>query len=287
MRIKNYLFIGLLSATVLFSGCESPNSTTTEDSDRAISKDEPIEIIETDEVSIMLPPAIELLTILKEENIEYQDGVTLPIDLAESYNTQVEQYLALGAYSADITYNVLYGQSQQTLQYFNTALNLGEKLGLREVFAKGNFPERFEANINNSDSLMNMIYEFMANKDEYYDDSDLLYLSYISYAGAWLESIHIGISCNKSFDNEDLSIRLAEQMKLLKDIITLLKISATEIHQVQNLIRKFEVINENYYNLEKVKASEEGRTPTLSLTELGNVAEQLEELYHDLFKTYE
>ena len=69
---------------------------------------------------------------------------------------------------------------------------MADNLGIGAVFEEGNLAERFEANLNNEDSLAYIIAELQMVTDMYLDENDQQQITSIVFAGAWIESMYIG-----------------------------------------------------------------------------------------------
>ena len=119
----------------------------------------------------------------------------------------------------------------------NATNDLSEELGLNSMTQMRNYVERYEENIGNNDSLQQLINEFLESNDAFYEDNNIMHISYIVYAGAWLESMNVGINSITSFDEEALSYRLSEQINILSDIIRLLENKRINIQSSPGLSR--------------------------------------------------
>jgi hypothetical protein len=282
--IRNILII-LISAAYFTSSCgdgsKGTENTGTSQSDTIrVDNDEDDE----DELIIFIPPPVELLSVLSEVGVKYRQGTLFPIDKKDQFNTAFKKYLVLGAYSADMAYCVLQNQNQKSLEYMNATNDLSEELGLNSMTQMRNYVERYEENIGNNDSLQQLINEFLESNDAFYEDNNIMHISYIVYAGAWLESMNVGINSITSFDEEALSYRLSEQINILSDIIRLLENKKNKYPELPWLIENLNNIQYKYVNSTGIDQEETlVNFKILNEKELSEIAKVIRNTHEEVF----
>ncbi|HBH07320.1 MAG TPA: hypothetical protein DDX92_12040 [Flavobacteriales bacterium] len=282
--IRNILII-LISAAYFTSSCgdgsKGTENTGTSQSDTIrVDNDEDDE----DELIIFIPPPVELLSVLSEVGVKYRQGTLFPIDKKDQFNTAFKKYLVLGAYSADMAYCVLQNQNQKSLEYMNATNDLSEELGLNSMTQMRNYVERYEENIGNNDSLQQLINEFLESNDAFYEDNNIMHISYIVYAGAWLESMNVGINSITSFDEEALSYRLSEQINILSDIIRLLENKKNKYPELPWLIENLNNIQSKYVNSTGIDQEETlVNFKILNEKELSEIAKVIRNTHEEVF----
>lgn len=282
--IRKFLIIQLFIALLMSScgnGSTETNDTGNSNSDTASAA---IEEEDEDELIIFIPPPVELLSVLSEVGVKYREGTLFPIDRKDQFNTAFKKYLVLGAYSADMAYCVLQNQNQKSLEYMNATNELSEELGLNSMAQMRNYVERYERNIGNNDSLQQLINEFLESNDAFYEDNNIMHISYIVYAGAWLESMNVGINSISSFDGEALSYRLSEQINILEDIIRLLESKRDQYTELPWLIEQLNNIQITYENSIGIDQGEDAvNFKILKEKELSEIAKVIRKAHEEVF----
>ena len=116
--------------------------------------------------------------------------------------------------------------------------------------------ERFEKNIGNQDSIMEILFHVQMMTDDYIHDNDLRDLSVIYFTGAWVEGMNIGTHTILGNDDHKISILLSEQMTIARSIIKGLRAVLNQTDDLIDLTDHVEEVVDAYNNLWSVK--EEG-----------------------------
>jgi hypothetical protein len=282
---KNQLaFINaLLVATgaLMLSACGS--ETPKEGAVAAPLEDSTEIAIESNESSYLLPSPLQIASIFKKSGLKYKEGVTSSFKNPEKYTTNLSKALNLGVYSADLSYSVLNKQSQEAMNFIKLSKTLSENLGISSVFDQGNLSKRFEKNIGNEDSLAYIIAELQMFTDMYLDENDQQYISSIVFAGAWVESMHIGANVLGKEKDQSLNLKLSEQMTILKIIIGSLKSYEKKDAAISGIISDLEGLKSIYDALPSIKNAnqkDENDETVIALTneEVSALTTKIEEL---------
>lgn len=237
---------------------------------------------ETAETSYSLPSPLQIASIFKKSGLKYKDGVTSSLKDPQKYTNTISKALNLGVYTADLSYCVLNKQNQEALTYMKLSRQIADNLGMGSVFQESNLSKRFEKNLGNEDSLAYIIAELQMVSDMYLDENEQKYITSVVFAGAWIESLHIGTNVFEKGDKK-LNKKLAEQMGLLRSIINALKAEEKKEAAIPGLIADLQTIKEIYDNLASVKndtSEADDTTKELLLTddEVSQLTKRIEEL---------
>lgn len=219
------LFMLLL---VLFScGGESTeqddNLTTNNNSDLT---DERID--KAKKVFYTIPSPYETALIFESSGVSYNIGLLNPIDNVSNYSTSDKQALNFGVYGADLSYANIFDQSQQCMFYMNCAKKLADQLGVTAAFDAETI-ERIERNLNNRDSLMNIINDSYFIADSHLKENQQDYLSALIIAGGWIEGLYIGSSTlRKGKPNEAIMKAIADQKYAMESLVDLMDLYNNE-----------------------------------------------------------
>ena len=245
------------------SSCNSDNLTSETDS-VANSKDENNENQEMDhaieidtslkdDYQFMPPSPIQIAAILKKVNMPYEEGLTNPTSNANKYSTKFKQSINFGVYACDLAYCVTNDKFEDAAKYLKVSKDISSKIGLEAVFKADNLIDRFESNIGNQDSIMEILFHVQMMTDDYIDDNDLRDLSVIYFTGAWVEGMNIGTHTILGNDDHKISVLLSEQMTIARSIIKGLRAVEDKNDDIIDLTDHIKEVVDAYHNLWSVK----------------------------------
>ena len=213
-----------------------------------------IEIDTTDYDFEFVPPSpIQIASILRKANMPYEDGLTNPTENADKYASQYKQSLNFGVYACDLAYCVTNNKSTEAAAYLKTVKDMSSKVGLSAVFDNESLIRRFENNIGNQDSVMNLLFDIQMLTDDYIQDNELRDLSVIYFTGAWVEGMNIGTHTIVGNTDHKISVLLSEQMTIAESIIRGLRAVENPSNDLVDLTDHIEEVVDAYHNLWSVK----------------------------------
>lgn len=228
--LKNvYLFhkvIVLSIALSLLSGCSSETKTeetaTTAETENSVIQ-EVSEDTKTQDFIKSLPSPIHVSRIFQRAGLKYLSGITNPAINATKYQSPYSKSINLGVYTTDLAYCTFNDQSQEAVTYFKAVKTLTDGLNMTSIFESTNLIPRFEKNIGNKDSLVSLMATLSMESDILLKQTSRLDVAYLSFAGAWLESMYIATQMLKNKRNPEILQRVMEQSNSLGKLITLLE----------------------------------------------------------------
>lgn len=158
-----------------------------------------------DEMEIMLPTPSEVLSIVLTSGIKYSDGYMAPLGIERKTVMVKHKALVLGVYFADFAYANYYNQRSASSEYFKALQELTRDLGVGSILNDAYF-KRFDANLNNPDSLDAIFEDFSQNAYNTIIESGNRELLSMIGIGAAIEVLHIGINSIESAANPDEAI---------------------------------------------------------------------------------
>ena len=261
MKKSEILITITLSILTLF-GTSCNNQESTETANANISNEENntkdnVHSIEIDTAEVdyeFLPPSpIQIAAILKKANMPYEDGLTNPTSNSSNYSTKFKQTLNFGVYACDLAYCVTNDKYEEAASYLKASKDLSTKIGLSAIYQKGNLIERFEKNIGNQDSILEILFHVQMLTDDYIHDNELRDLSVIYFTGAWVEGMNIGTHTILGNSDHKISVLLSEQMTIAESIIRGLGAINSQNADLVDLTDHIEEVVEAYHNLWSVK----------------------------------
>ncbi len=169
-----------------------------------------------------IPSPIETAMLMKRAGAKYNQDYLNPLSNLGNYTTTKSMALNLGVYSADLSFASMFDQSQESIKYLSATKKLADDLGILNAIDKS-IITRMENNINNRDSVMEIISETFMNSNSFLKENDRGEIAAIILTGGWLEGLYIGIQIVKNTaSNKELMERIADQRLSLNTLISLL-----------------------------------------------------------------
>jgi hypothetical protein len=220
-----------------------------------ISQDEIEEAI-YNEVSAdyeFIPPStLQVASIFKKAGLSYDVKLTNPTNRIDEYSTKLSQSLAFGVYSSDLAYSVIHEKYNEASGFLKSLRTLGSKIGLETIFNSSGLIERFEANIANQDSIIDILILLQENTDDYIEENGKEDLSVIYYTGAWIEGIYMGANTVMKDQEKRVGVLISEQMTLGEILVKGLKHVEDQSNDIVDLTAAIQDLVDEYYKLESV-----------------------------------
>ena len=244
---KLFMLAFLVGSSYAIVGCSGSGEQTDtdaieEDVDSSMQESESDGLNKTKQVFYSLPSPIETALLLKRAGAKFnQDYLDSP-DNVSKYTTSKLQALNLGVYGADLSFVSMFDQSQLSIKYLSVVKKLADDLGILNAVDQGIF-DRMNANIDNTDSLMEIISETFMNSDSFLKESDRTEVAAIVLVGGWMEGLYIAMQIAKSTDgNKEIIQRIIDQRLSLNTLLNLLD-DYKDNPDVQELIVTMKEIN--------------------------------------------
>ena len=206
-----------------------------------------------------LPPPSEVPFLLMATGSDFNSDLMNPLDYAEEYNKSIDKAaLNLGVYAADIGYLSSYDQTGDVYETMQVCQSLAETIGISSAIDM-DLLARFESNINQRDSIANLIDEVMKVTGDRLQLLNRANLSAIALSGSFIEGLYISTMVVETYPQENLSPDMVDQIltplmqiilkqgKTLKDLIKIL--NEVETNKTIELIKtELAYLNDIYNN---------------------------------------
>ncbi len=249
MRLTSAAFWSVAVAAVLCS-CGQADTSQIEQETKELAQEETVQEMPERESSSVLPSAFHISGLFKKSGLEFSEGLTNSPSNVEKYNSRVSKLLNFGVYSADLFYCVLNDQNQLSKEYIAKMKKLSEETGMGEIFNTDNLLKRFEANVGNKDSVMEIILQVQEQTDMYVERSNEEHTAMVIFSGAWIEGMYVGITSYGSNKNEELGKRLSEQAYMLEPIIRGLTIYPGQSEELTTFVSGLTELNQLFISSE-------------------------------------
>jgi len=259
--IKNFSSTGcllMIMLLVLSCGTDKKQETASDEFSEAAT-----EIKEKVEAIIYeIPSPSEIPFIIQATGADFIPQLVNDLSKAEKYTSSTKvAAMNLGVYASDIGYLVTYEKVQEALNYMDGCLDIGESLGLQSTI-DASVIEKFEANLNNKDTLAAIINDAINQSDSYLKENERNNIAALVIAGTFIEGLYIATQIVDSYPKDILPddernllltplIRIVlEQETPLANMISLLKSIDNKGDWIEGLINSMEELKANYEELE-------------------------------------
>jgi hypothetical protein len=166
-----------------------------------------------------LPSPLRVAMMFQRSGLKFIPGITFGSDKAVNFSTKFQKARIMGVYSSDLAYTVLNKQSNESQKLLKTIREVAGQMDLGKVFDQTNFYDRFNSNLDNTDSLGGIIGDIQYQTDLQLQAGGQTEMYGIIFSGAWIEAMYIGAQVYKKEGNDNVVLALLEQMAVLKSIL--------------------------------------------------------------------
>ena len=248
--------IGLVTATlIMFSACNTTQkkegALTSTDDDLA-TKEEVVK----DLSGYPIPTSYEVTKTIYQSGAPYILSLSNPPEKAGEYITQRDKVLSLGVYATDLCYATTYMMKQATMNYLEASKTLIDDLGISTTF-NTTYAERIEQNIDDRDSLIQIVSESFGDTWNYMVDNEQDVLARLVVCGSWIEGIYITTNvATKAIDNTAFLEALAKQKNSLEQLVELLE-PVKDVEEVADIYKGLFELQSFYEGVGEVMTEEQ------------------------------
>ncbi len=162
-----------------------------------------------------IPTSVEVIEMLQRAGAPYILGISNPAANVDRYFTERSKALNLGVYGADLSYAGTYEMSQDIRKYLQVCKQLIDELNISTSFNQG-FVQRVERNLDNKDSLINIVSESFYDTYVFLTDNRRDDLALLVMTGSWIEGMYltaqIAVGARDNTEITDVIIRQGEPL---------------------------------------------------------------------------
>lgn len=284
LKISNLSILALFFAGALMIGCDGNSGDVEDQIEDSVNVDNDMndDFNKAKQVFYSLPSPIETAMLMKRAGAKYNQDYLNPLENLGNYTTTRSMALNLGVYSADLSFASMFDQSQASIKYLSATKKLADDLGILNAIDKS-IIERMEQNINNRDSLMEIISETFMNSNSFLKENDRAEVAAIILIGGWVEGLYIATQIAKNTSsNKEIIDRIVDQRLSLSTLLSLMNEYKSDPN-VAALLPEMEKIKAIFDKIEisssKIEAVTTGDKTTLQTkTEIKITPEVFDEL---------
>lgn len=219
----NYLKIfAAVAITAIWFGCKTETNNNNANTEIEVNEELMQDFNKAKQVFYSLPSPIETAMLIKRAGAKYNEEFLNPLENVAKYTTNKSMALNLGVYSADLSFASMFDQPQASIKYLSQCKKLADDLGILNAIDK-TIIDRMDNNVNNRDSLMDIISETLMNSNSFLKENDRPETAAIILVGAWIEGLYIASKIAKtSQSNKEMIDRIVDQRLSLNTLLSLL-----------------------------------------------------------------
>jgi len=278
-----------ISGVMLLSliACNNTTTTATEDKGKDTAKANNQIAATTNTDADQFPNLLEIGATIKNSGLKYLPGLTNPISDPSQYNTAFDKDINLGIYFADLSYCTLNKQNQKSIGYLKAVKTISDDIGIGQIFGSDAFSQRYQANLDNEDSLTAIVADMQAKADNLLKANMRRNdLRSVIYSGAWIENMYIGAKVNAQTKTANAGFQTVEQMTLLDNILKVLSEYTSTDQHYQDLYTNLKQIADTYHAFDEVKKYDPNNKQPFALTDdhINKLTDLLEALHSKYIK---
>lgn len=282
--MRKHLILSIVGMLVLVS-CQTNNSSSDvkKPQDTATKPTIPQPNSPLDDADL-LPNLLQIGSIFKNSDLSYFADLTTPVSDLTKLNTQYDRSITLGVYIADLSYCTLNKQKSKTGEYLKAVKELSDNIGLGSIFGSGNFSKRYEANMDNEDSLAGIVADLQMRTDDILAKNKQNSIRVIIYSGAWIESMNVATKVYIKNKTSTASGHISEQINILENILKVLAKYKDADSRTGSLCNNLRDLDNAYANFNEVKSFDPSKSQAITLTDdhIAQFSEMIEKLHNKI-----
>lgn len=242
MTMKNLKPLLLLAVIPFVVACSSGDKKAASAEEAA--KESAVEKVEK-EFNYPIPTSFEVTKMIQDAEAGFVLGITNDPERADQYVTGYSKAVNLGVYGADLSYASTYNRQQETMDFLNASRKLIQSLNISSGFSM-DMARRVENNLQNKDSLINIITEAFYDTYTFLNRSSQERTSLLVLAGSVVEGLYISsnLVISSGYDQRLLDVIAGQKSHVAKLVDLLNEFSDDE--NVQKVLPQLQAINEAY-----------------------------------------
>lgn len=247
---SKFLFI-VLAVVFSFASCKNSNNKKESNILDQVNLEETKDKIN----EIPAPNSLEIMYALDEAGAAYIYEITNDPSYVDNYLTLKQKAIALGIYSADLSYLITYNQQDILGEYIKVVHKLIDELEMPSVEIK-----RIQDNISNQDSLKFLTQELFKKSNEYLNSSDKIDIALYLLGSSWIETVYLTEKIIEFSGNQKPLLKIIlDNKKSLDKIVELFEAKKNQesfsylYESLANIQKLFELIIESPTNKEPIE----------------------------------
>ncbi len=158
----------------------------------------------------------------QEDKMLFDESLLNSTENVKYYNTSKSRAVNMGVYGAELNYLIHFEQTQKSMLYMIASKQLADMIGVAMAFDQQTV-EEYQTNVENKDSLINIIFVVYDNAKRMLKNEEQFMLSTLVIVGSWIENMYVTTEIFERTKSASLKSKLItkviEQKEYLKNII--------------------------------------------------------------------
>ncbi len=195
-----------------------------------------------------LPSPIELTQTILATKSPFNPDLLNSVSNVENYTSSADLALNFGVYGADLCYCRVYDQLQSSISYLSAIRKITDLLQIPEEEGAETI-NRIEENIENRDSIFQIIAETYAEADGYLKENERDLTAAFILIGGWIEGMYFAVNLLEGQINQALINSIAEQKYSIENLMALIN-EYKENPAIAEVYPHFEKLAQAYSGIE-------------------------------------
>lgn len=193
----------------------------------------------------------EMIGMLAEADKSLFDANMLnPAEHVKYYNTSKNRAVNMGVYGAELNYLIHFGQTEFSMKYMLASKQLADQIGVAMAFDR-QAVEEYQTNVENKDSLINIIFVVYDNAKRMLKNEEQFMLSSLVIVGSWIENMYVTTEIFGRLKSTQLKSKLITKVLEQKDYLKKVLEAVESLDEgdnvfVTDVIRDLNVIDSTY-----------------------------------------
>ncbi len=255
MKLLKFNPIVAVALTMLLTACGGDKATSEQEEGKPSEISTTLVETESEDEDVyeFIPPSpIQIASMFNNANLDYNAELPCTNAMVTEFSSKFEKSLAFGIYSSDLAYSVMNEKYNEASDHLKTLKQLSQDIGLETVFNSGDIIERFENNIGNQDSIIDILIYVQENTDDYIEENGKDDLSVIYYTGAWIEGMYFGAKTVANDPDKLIGITISQQMTFAKILHKGLSHMHEQSDDIEDLKESIQEVIDTFNQMETV-----------------------------------
>lgn len=263
------LMTGIVISSLIFTSCGGDNKQEVGDLDTTENEDPDLKtkVEHTKKIIYSVPSPAEMVNILQNAGAKYNYKLLNDVKNVDSYTSSKSRGINLGIYGADLNYANIFDNTQETMFYLQCSQKLAEALGIENAISE-NTVARAQDNVDNKDSILNIVSEMFWELQDYLEQNDKMDITAFIITGGWVEGLFLATqTVNDAKPNMEIVQKVADLKLSLEHLLGLLN-SYEKNDNIDLMIadmNKFKVVYDKLeVTSEETSVKQEGETTVIN-----------------------
>ncbi|PXX97750.1 hypothetical protein DF185_17420 [Marinifilum breve] len=250
ITIRAICFLLIFTNTLLCFSCNNGNSSKESKLENNLAQPQKFGPVKN--LFYNVPSPLQVTELMKKMDLPYQPDLMNSVNNADNYLSQADIAINIGIYGADLSYIRIYNQFQDAARYLAVIKKFTRELGIPEEQEKIT-AKRVEENIENQDSLLNIISETFTKSDSYLKENQRGGTAALIVFGGWIETLYLATNIiDLDKPQKELVSLIAQQKHSVKNLIGLLNQYRND-EKINEILPDLKKLDSKFREIEQVK----------------------------------